>query len=333
MTHKKPEDTGLFSAVVVIGPTGSGKTAIAHSICDFMRRAGVLSELVNLDAFQFYRGCSVGTAKPSSQEITEYNYHCVDILTVDGSMDAQTYAQLAWNSCATLHNRGGLPLCVGGSGLYLRAFLHGLDEAPPRHEPTRNYLRAFAAERGWPHLHQVLQKADPIRAAELHPNDGVRIERALEMLFLTGVPMSSLRQRTDVLREQSTCFRSFVVRTDLPDNELRTRIVARTEAMLGDGWIAEVRGLREQFGAAALEGFQSFRAIGYRPLLDAIERDSSASDEAVAAQVREQIVTQTWQYARRQRVWNAKERCDALVDPRGGMEQLQDEIVRWWRDN
>lgn len=312
-------------AIVVIGATASGKTALAHGIADAWRELGVDTELVNLDAFQFYRGLSVGTAKPSSAEVIRYKYHCVDIIDAHERMDAADYARRAHAACDDICLRGALPICVGGSGLYLRAFLHGLDELPREDIGIRQFLRRRASEIGWPALHGWLDALDPERAKVLHPNDGVRIERAIEIFFLTGKKASDSYRRNSVLRDQDMLVNAFVVHVDAKDGDLRERIGSRVKTMVDSGWIEEVRALAERYGES-LESLQCMKAIGYRDVLKCL-RESGDFEKLVT-----EIATQTWHYARRQRTWNAKEIRHAGYGNIADLSLIIEASRRWWHE-
>jgi tRNA dimethylallyltransferase len=319
-----------FRAVIVVGPTASGKTALAHGLADRLCQLGRRVELVNLDAFQIYRGVTAGTAKPSAAEMQRYSYHCIDFAEADARIDAQMFARMAHDACAAIFERGAIPLAVGGSGLYLRAFLHGLDPLPEKDDSIRQFLRASAARFGWSHLHRWLQLVDRVRAAELHPNDGVRIERALEITLLTGEPASEQRTRTDATGQQKSLFDALVIQTEADDATLRQRITRRVPELIKLGWESEVRGMRSRFGERLAE-LQCMKAIGYKEILEAIEAIEADLRPEVYAGVAERIATLTWQYARRQRVWNAKERCDLLFSHgRDSLETTSDALLRWW---
>ncbi|MEN9528630.1 MAG: hypothetical protein RI932_503 [Pseudomonadota bacterium] len=312
-------------AVFVVGATATGKTALAHLIADRLKQHGQTCELVNIDAFQFYRGVTAGTAKPEAQERLHYSYHGIDVLEPLESMDAARYAEFVWSVCRDVAGRGHLPVCVGGSGLYLRSVLHGLDPLPPRHDELRNMFRASAAAWGWPELHRWLALLDPERAAQLHPNDKTRIERALEIYFQLpeGVTSQSLLTKSKKLSEQEQLGQTFIIRVDCADTVLKNRINTRIDEMFAHGWLDEVIALRAQLGPILLES-QAFKAIGYREIwawLDAFEASPESAQgslsqirQACAGALRERIATLTWQYVRRQRTWNAKERCDWAVD-------------------
>lgn len=312
-------------AIFVIGPTASGKTALAHAIADSLLAQGKGCELVNIDAFQFYRGVSAGTAKPSPAEIAHYKYHGIDMLNSKASMDAARYAQFVWGACKEIYARGNLPVCVGGSGLYLRAVLHGLDPLPARSDELRQMFRACAEAWGWPELHRWLELLAPERARELHPNDKTRIERALEIVFQLpeGVTPKDVFTKMNPLSQQSSVGDIFLIQVDSGDALLKQRIALRIAGMFSSGWFEEVVGLKLNIGDVFAQS-QVFRAIGYSQIWEWIATNDclAVSSETELSRLRarceselaERIATLTWQYVRRQRTWNAKERLDWAVD-------------------
>jgi len=311
-------------AVFVIGPTASGKTALAHQIFDQLQSDFQKPcQLVNIDAFQFYRDVNIGVAKPTAQEILGYGYRGIDILEPLGSMDAVRYAEFVWGACREISDNGRLPVCVGGSGLYLRSVLHGLDPLPERNDALREMFRASAQVWGWPALHGWLKILAPMRAAQLHPNDKTRIERALEIVFQLpeGVAPESVFQSSEALAKQELLGSSYVIRVDCDDNVLRGRIASRIDSMFASGWLAEVKSLQQQFGGEfALS--QAGKAIGYREIIAALAQRETP-DEQQLGELKARIATLTWQYVRRQRTWNAKERFDWEFDSTGGIAKIQ----------
>lgn len=311
-------------AVFVVGPTASGKSALAHALFDRQRELGCTFELVNIDAFQFYRGVTIGTAKPTSEEVRRYCYHGIDTLDVTETIDAARYAEFVWKTCGEVSERGAVPLCVGGSGLYLRAVLHGLDPLPPRNDALREMFRASAAAWGWSELHKWLGVLAPMRAAELHPNDKTRIERALEIAFQLpeGVRLDSLLNKTKKLAEQPRVGDAFLIHVDCADEVLKKRIQDRIKQMFKQGWLNEVEQLYERYGNS-FASTQSFKAIGYPAIWSWLEEKRNRFvtpdlpenfSETSEQGLRSLIATQTWQYVRRQRTWNAKESRDWCVD-------------------
>ena len=299
-------------SIIVTGSTASGKTALAHRMVDLLVQQGNRrSALINLDAFQFYRGFDKGTAKPSRDEILHYGYRLLDFLSPNENIDAEKFCLLADETRLDILRQGGMPIFVGGSGLYLRALLHGLDSLPSRDEGLRDLLRHWSVGYGWPQLHALLACVDPIRAAELHPNDRTRIERALEVFLLTGRPMSGQRTRSGELHSQARRFPCYVVRVELPDEVLKERIRLRTRMMLDSGWIEEVKGLISDFGNN-IEHVHAMKALGYREIFEFLSTPGAGSEKRDALE--EKIYTLTCQYAKRQRTWNARETADLVTD-------------------
>lgn len=315
-------------AVFVIGPTASGKTAFAHQLFHQLRdQFNIHCGLVNLDAFQFYRGVDVGTAKPHREDVTKYDYRGIDILDVSETVDAARYAEFVWQSCRELNASGRMPVCVGGSGLYLRSVLHGLDPLPPRNDNLRKMFRASAEAWGWPHLHGWLEALAPVRAAQLHPNDKTRIERALEIVFglPDGMSTDEVFKTPQPLSEQNLLGDYFVVHVDCADAILKTRIRNRIDLMFEQGWVSEVRELRSRCGRVFTDS-QAGKAIGYREIFDALEKQGNSGgqlDDGILEELKQRISVLTWQYVRRQRTWNAKEIRHGTFDSSDGIAQIQ----------
>lgn len=310
-------------AVFVIGPTASGKTALAHQLFEQLQNdLQKPCQLVNIDAFQFYRDVSIGVAKPTEQELRTYGYRGIDILEPLGSMDAARYAEFVWAACREIGASGRLPVCVGGSGLYLRSVLHGLDPLPERNDALRGMFRASAQVWGWPALHGWLKILAPVRAAQLHPNDKTRIERALEIVFQLpeGVAPESVFQSSEIQARQQLLGSSYVIRVDCDDDVLRRRIASRIDVMFASGWLSEVKTLSRQFGPS-FEASQAGKAIGYREILALLAQNETPDDFQIG-ELKNRIATLTWQYVRRQRTWNAKEGCDWEFDSTAGIAKL-----------
>jgi tRNA dimethylallyltransferase len=275
--------------VVLTGPTAAGKTALALELAETLG-----AEIVNADSMQVYRFMDVGTAKPSASERARVPHHLLDVVLPDEPYDAARYAVEAEAAIARIHERGRPVLLVGGSGLYLRALLQGLSSGVGRDPEQRRRLEGRHAEAlaegdaEW--LHRTLREIDPQTAARLHPNDVMRLVRALEIHAATGRPPS------EVLSEPSsaTRFDALQLVIDPGREELAQRIDRRCEAMIEGGLLQEVRALRERGYGPEL---QSMRAIGYRhmqPVIEGLE---------TLANVLEQLKRDTRQYARRQRTW------------------------------
>lgn len=314
-----------FKACVLVGATASGKSELAHTLFSLLKSEGITCEIVNTDAFQIYRGVTAGTAKPGENEVKDYCYHGVDILDAHECIDANQLARRWHEACYDIYCRGSLPICVGGSGLYLRAFLHGLNTLPPRNDELRIFFRECADAWGWESLHAWLKVLDPKRASAIHPNDKTRIERALEISFVTGKAMSQLSDKGAPLHQQPMLFDCCVIRIEREAEEVLSRIQNRTRVLLQSGWIEEVDTLYRKYGDALLN-FQSFKAIGYRDVLDAILAGNVDLDI-----LSNKISTLTWQYARRQRTWNAKEMSHCVWKNEAQTASCLLELIRFWR--
>lgn len=306
-----------FKCLLILGATASGKTALAHAIADNFRLQGKECELVNLDAFQIYKELNIGTAKPTKEEITKYHYHGIDICTLEENLDANTFARITWEACSNIYAKKHIPICVGGSGLYLRAFLHGLDNLPNRDEKIRTQIQNTALEHGWPYCHAWLAKVDPVRAQELHPNDKTRIERALEIFLVTGKPQSAMRSRENTLKDQQTLFPCYVIHCKRPSSELKERIHMRVKQLFNQGWLEEVVQLHKKYGERLSE-FHSMQAIGYKQILSALTGDNNskmlAYPNCLDEELIQKITTLTWQYAKKQLTWVAKEKIDIEIN-------------------
>jgi tRNA dimethylallyltransferase len=272
--------------VAIVGPTASGKSALALRLA--AERGG---EIVSCDSLQVYRGLDVGSAKPTPEERRAVAHHLIDVVDPDAAFSAADYARLGRAALADVAGRGRLPLVVGGTGLYLRALLEGLFEGPSRDEDLRLRLTRLAERFGDARLHRVLGRVDAAAAARIHPRDRVRVVRALEVFRATRRPISEHHST------EARPLTGFTVLTLglLPSREaLRLAVEQRTRAMLEGGLIEEVRSLLERGYAPEL---RPLRAIGYRQAVDVV------AGRTTVAQAERDIVTETMQYAKRQRTW------------------------------
>jgi tRNA dimethylallyltransferase len=265
---------------------------------------------LNLDVFQMVKGFDVGTAKPTRDDQCVFSYGFLDVCEPGATVDAQWFGESARQLIAEAQSQGKVVVAVGGSGLYLRSLLHGLDELPARDDEIRGFIRSIAQVQGSQVVYNWLLRLDPVRAAQLHPRDLVRVERALEIFLSTGRPSSTVATRRMTPQGQPRLFPAYVVMIDRPMEELSVRIVARTRSLLkqqgGDGegpWIKEVRALLGAHGSRYFD-LPACRAIGYEAIGRAVERSGDVPlSESCLAQLCDRIVTLTRQYARRQRTW------------------------------
>jgi tRNA dimethylallyltransferase len=272
--------------VAIVGPTASGKSALALRLA--RERPG---EIVSCDSLQVYRGLEIGSAKASCAERAEIRHHLLDVADPGDVFSAADYARLARRALDAVRDRGRLPIVAGGTGLYLRALLDGLFEGPARDETLRRRLEALADRFGDERLHRLLAHEDPVAAARIRPRDRVRVVRALEVFHTTGRPISD-QQRQGAVPLRG--YEALVVGLFPGRPALRAAIESRTRQMLARGLIEEVRGLLAG-GVDPLA--RPLQAIGYRQALSVL-RGEMTEEEAERA-----IVTATLRFAKRQMTW------------------------------
>jgi tRNA dimethylallyltransferase len=282
-----PTPATFVDALILTGPTGSGKSAAA---LDLAERAGF--EIVAMDSMTLYRGMDIGTAKPTAADQARVPHHLIDVLDPWESGSVAWWLERAAEACVEIRSRGKRPLFVGGTPFYLKALLHGLFDAPPVPPEVRAELEAEAVRVGNEELHRRLADVDPKAAFQLHPNDVRRVVRALEVYRTTGRPISEL-QTTWGTPPAGPSTPPCVVFT-WPRDELYRRIDRRVDAMLSAGWLDEAVALTRLPHPLSKEAGQ---ALGYRELL-LYWNKAAGWDETVAA-----IKTRTRQFAKRQLTW------------------------------
>jgi tRNA dimethylallyltransferase len=285
--------TGAPPVVAVVGPTATGKTALAVALA---HRIG--AEVVNADSMQLYRGMDLGTAKPDATERGGVPHHLLDVWDVRDAASVAEYRRMARAEVDRLRAAGTVPLLVGGSGLYVRAVLDEL-EFPGTDPAVRARLAEELAASGAPALHARLAQHDPAAAAAVLPSNGRRIVRALEVVELTGGPFRAS------LPEPRAHYPSVVVGLDREPVELDERVARRVDRMWAQGFVAEV----EALAAAGLrEGPTASRALGYAQVLAQLDGELSA------AEARSRTVSTTRRFVRRQRSWFRRDATTTWFD-------------------
>jgi tRNA dimethylallyltransferase len=275
------------ATILLIGPTASGKSALAMALAD---RFPV--EIVSVDSAQVYRGMDIGTAKPSISERATVPHHLIDILDPTEAYSAARFRSDAVGLIREISARGHIPLLVGGTMLYFKALREGLSELPESNAAVRAQIDAEAAERGWPAMHAELAHVDPRTAARLKPTDSQRIQRALEIYRVTGKPISRLVGR----RKSALPFRSIELALVPSDRgELHRRIERRFDAMLERGLVEELRALRQRY--ALRPTLPSMRCVGYRQAWQFLDGEINEKE------LREHGIYATRQLAKRQLTW------------------------------
>lgn len=278
------------SLVLVLGPTGSGKTDVAHEIA---RRAR--GEVVSADAFAVYRGLDVGTAKPTAAQRAEIPYHLLDAAEPEDRFSAGRWAGLAREAIEGIAARGKVPVVAGGSGFYLSALLGGLPSGEVRDDPVREGLARWAAARGDAKAHRVLALNDPVSASRIAVPNRKATLRALEILLVTGAPASSRRPEGDGWASR---FDVIKVVLDVDRAQLHARIEDRVRRMLQEGWPEEVRRLLDR---GLSRDSNAFQATGYADVADWV------IGVATREEAQERIVAATRALAKRQLTWLARE--------------------------
>ena len=285
-------------AVLLLGPTACGKSALAMRLAD-----EIALEIVSVDSAQVYRGMDIGTAKPSAAERARVRHHLIDLRDPSEPYSAADFVRDAAAAIADIRARGKLPLVVGGTMLYAKALREGLSALPSADREVRARIEARAKEIGWPGLHAELARVDPATAQRLPPNDSQRIQRALEVFELTGVPMSALLAATD---RPPLALATIAL---LPHDraELHRRIEQRFDAMLAAGFFDEVRALMAR--GDLNPDLPALRAVGYRQAWEHLARATPFAQFHAAA------IAATRQLAKRQITWLRSMKDAAVVDP------------------
>jgi len=282
--------------LAIAGPTASGKSAAALAIAE---RWPV--EIISVDSALVYRGMDIGTAKPTPDELARVPHHLINITDPLQAYSAAEFVRDATRLIEEISTRGRTPLLVGGTMLYFKALMQGLDDMPRADAAVREALEARAQAEGWPAMHAELERVDPTTAARLAPNDSQRIQRALEVFEVSGQPISSFQ--TGGRNSRNPVPPGAFLSLEPTDRAwLHARIAQRFDAMLAAGFIDEVRALRARGDLQA--DLPSMRCVGYRQAWEALDAAGSAPlTSAQLAELRDRGIFATRQLAKRQLTW------------------------------
>ena len=270
--------------IVIMGPTASGKSSLAMRIAQ-----EIPAEIISADSMQIYRGMDIGVAKPTPEEQEKVPHHLIDLLDISEPINVFRYVDLAEQSICEIRKRGRIPLLVGGSGMYIRALLYGLDPLPSDSELRKELDAEFDSPEGFERLKTLMQKIDPEDFARWEQHQR-KLIRALEVFKLTGQSITELQKSWDTGPKYPVS----AWRITMERAMLRERIAERTDKMLNDGWIEETEKLIED---GLLQSPTARQAIGYPVIADFL---AGKMDEN---KMRDKIVTVTCQFARRQDTW------------------------------
>ena len=275
-------------AILLMGPTASGKTAVAVQLATTLP-----CEIISVDSALVYKDMNIGTAKPDADTLARAPHHLINVIEPHESYSAARFRDDALTLMREITERGNIPLLVGGTMLYFKALVEGLNDLPEADSTVRLIIETMAEEEGWPAVHEKLRKVDPETAARLEPNDSQRVQRALEIFYITGKSMTDLLKKPKYVYFPYTPIRIALLPSDR--TVLHDRIALRFEQMLEAGLIDELRALRDAY---ALEpDTPSMRCVGYRQAWDFL------NDRISRAELLEQGIAATRQLAKRQLTW------------------------------
>ena len=295
--------------VVILGPTGSGKTALSLALAERFH-----GEVVNCDSVAMYREFEIGTAKPTPAERARAPHHLLDFVEPTAYITAGEYARQGREVLRQIKSRGALPIVVGGTGLYLRALLEGLFAGPQRSEKLRQRLRERAGEKGPAYLHQILRRLDPAAAAKIHANDLPKLVRAIEVCLASRNKMTEMwKQGRDPLRD----FRILRLGLDPDRNVLYGRINQRAARMFENGLVEETATLLEKYGETA----RPLAALSYKQAVALIR---GQIDRKTALQTAQQAHRN---YAKRQITWFRREPDVQWLAGFGDEVSIQNEAI------
>ncbi|MBU3578179.1 tRNA (adenosine(37)-N6)-dimethylallyltransferase MiaA [Polynucleobacter sp. UK-Kesae-W10] len=283
----------------IVGPTGAGKTHLAMSLAEYAKSIGLSIELISMDSALVYRGLDIGSAKPTKAEQAAVVHHLIDILEPTEVYSAARFAKDAKRLCEEIRERGNIPVVVGGTMLYWRAWAYGLSSLPPANPEIRARLDEEGKALGWPAMHAKLSQVDPQTAERLKPNDSQRVQRALEVFEITGKPMSALLadSPSEDGREGSTIppWINLVSLEPSDRKRLHTNLEKRFDEMLAAGFLDEVKALRKNTDLHA--DLPAIRSVGYRQAWEFL------NEEIDAEQMRYKALAATRQLGKRQLTW------------------------------
>jgi tRNA dimethylallyltransferase len=283
----------------IVGPTGAGKTHLAMSLAEYAKTIGLTLELISMDSALVYRGLDIGSAKPTEAEQAAVTHHLIDILEPTEVYSAARFANDAKQLCVDIVSRGHVPVIVGGTMLYWRAWAYGLSSLPPANPEIRARLDEEGKHLGWPAMHAKLATIDPATAMRLEPNDSQRVQRALEVYEITGKTMSALlaESPSEDGREGSDIPKWInLVSLEPSDRKrLHQNLEKRFDEMLAAGFLDEVKRLRKNPDLHA--DLPAIRSVGYRQAWEFL------NGEIDAEQMRYKALAATRQLGKRQLTW------------------------------
>jgi len=301
--------------VIINSPTATGKTELA---IDLALEFG--GEIISADSLQVYRYLDIGTAKPLREQRNKVKHHMIDVVDPDEEFNAAIFTEQARIIITDLAGQRKPVFIVGGTGLYIRALLQGIIETPTVDENIRNYYRRLRDRHGKEYLYNLLQQRDADAARKINPNDSVRVIRALEVLEQTGESISAKQKRHSF----ADCpYQTYKIGIQVDRKELKQRIKMRTEKMIADGLLDEVKSILDRGYSDSLKPLQS---LGYKQIIGFMRKEYNWENALNL------IKRDTWHYAKRQLTWFAADKeinwfgCDSL-------EEISKNVEKFWKEN
>jgi len=311
-SEDQPPSAALLPRLLVLaGPTAVGKSAVALRLAERLD-----GEIISVDSMQVYRGMVIGTAKPLPADRARVPHHLIDVMEMTESFDAAQFVQLARRAVADIQSRGRVPILCGGTGLYFKAFLEGLDEAPPADDTLRVLLKATPLAE----LLRELAERDPATYERIDRQNPRRVIRAIEVIRLTGKPFSAQRANRDHA-PRTTHHAAKCLGFARSPADLQQRISARVDAMFRQGWVAETEQLLQR-GLAQNE--TAMQALGYRQIVEHLRGERSLAETIELVKLR------TRQFAKRQMTWFRRQLQLTWInlEPQSSAEAVAESIAR-----
>jgi tRNA dimethylallyltransferase len=301
--------------VIINSPTATGKTELAINLA-----LEVGGEIISADSLQVYRYLDIGTAKPSQEQRNKVKHHMIDVVDPDEEFNAAFFAEQARIIIADLARKGKPVFIVGGTGLYIRALLRGIIETPAVDENIRNHYRRLRDRHGKEYLYNLLQQRDADAARKINFNDSVRVIRALEVMEQTGESISAKQKRHSF----AECpYKTFKIGLKLDRGDLKQRIILRTEKMIADGLLDEVKSI---LGRGYSYNLKSLQSLGYKQIIGFLHKEYSW-DSAL-----DLINRDTWQYAKRQLTWFAADKEINWIE-QNSFGKINEKVKKFWKES
>jgi tRNA dimethylallyltransferase len=301
--------------VIINSPTATGKTELAIKLALEFK-----GEIINADSMQIYRYLNVGTAKPTLEQRRGIKHHLIDVVNPDEEFNASIFTQNARTIISNLTGKGSPVFVAGGTGLYIRALLHGIIDTPNVDENIRNHYRRLRDSHGKEYIYNLLKQRDADAAGQINPNDSVRVIRALEVLEQTGESILAKQKRHSFA---DSPYRTYKIGLQLDRKELKQRIISRAEMMIADGLLDEVKSVLKR---GYNENLKPLQSLGYRQMIGFLNNQFSWENAV------DLIKRDTWHYAKRQMTWFA---ADKEINWFGSdsFDEIRKNAGKFWKEN